>query len=95
MVRVVSPMSAGVGMMVAPASRKARILASAVALSPVMIAPACPMRLPGGAEAPTTRAAIGLVNSAPMIGGGVLLHVSADLADQDHGVGVVVFLEQP
>ena len=36
----VAPMSAGVGMMWAPASRKAAILAAAVALSPVMMAPA-------------------------------------------------------
>ena len=82
-------------MMLAPASRKALILASAVALSPVMIAPACPIRLPGGAEAPTTSAEMGLVNSAADIGGGVLLHVAADLPDQHHGVGVVIFLEQP
>ena len=48
-------------MIQAPASLSAAILYSAVALSPVMIAPAWPMRLPAGADAPTTNAATGLL----------------------------------
>ncbi|GIT14019.1 MAG: hypothetical protein CM1200mP35_08390 [Chloroflexota bacterium] len=58
-------MSAGVGIIVAPASLRAFILASARALSPVMIAPACPMRLPGGAVAPTISAHTGFLKFLP------------------------------
>ena len=44
-----SPMVAGLSETVMPASRRALIFETAVPSPPEMIAPACPMRLPGGA----------------------------------------------
>src|SRR6185437_5137323 len=48
----VLPRSAGDFTVLTPAFSSAVNLAAAVPLPPEMIAPACPMRLPGGAEAP-------------------------------------------
>jgi len=43
-----------------PAWVKALILDSAVPALPIIIAPACPMRFPGGADLPAIKAATGL-----------------------------------
>ncbi len=43
-----------------PAFLKASILLAAVPLLPIIMAPACPIRLPGGAVRPATNAATGL-----------------------------------
>ena len=75
-------------MISAPALRSAATFSSARAAVPVMIAPAWPMRLPGGAVPPTMRAATGLRISALMILGGLLLLGPADLADEHDSVGV-------
>ena len=45
--------------MCAPASFSAAIFSAAVPELPVMIAPACPMRLPGGALLPDMKATTG------------------------------------
>ena len=45
----VAPMSAGLVTSVAPAAARAFIFSAAVPLPPAMMAPACPMRRPGGA----------------------------------------------
>ena len=87
-------MSAGLGIMVAPARSSALIFSSARAALPVMIAPACPMRRPGGALRPTMRAATGLLNSASDVLGGFLLLRAADLADEYDAVGLRVVVEQ-
>jgi hypothetical protein len=54
-------MSAGLSAISIPASRSASSLASAVPLPPEMIAPAWPIRLPGGAVRPAMKAATGLL----------------------------------
>src|SRR5690606_18559561 len=54
------PRSAGLSATVMPAARRAFILSSAVPLPPLMMAPAWPMRLPGGAVRPAMNAATGL-----------------------------------
>ena len=51
-------MSLGVGATAMPASFNAAILASAVPLPPDTMAPAWPMRRPGGAVVPAMKAAI-------------------------------------
>ena len=58
-VATVLPSSAGVAAMAMPASRSAAIFSAAVPLPPLMMAPAWPMRLPGGAVWPAMKAATG------------------------------------
>src|SRR5262245_27862441 len=55
------PMSAGLSATTTPASSSAATFSRAVPLPPEMIAPACPMRLPGGAVRPAMNAATGFV----------------------------------
>src|SRR4051812_14794099 len=55
----VEPISAGVGATAIPASSSAAILSDAAPLPPEMIAPAWPMRLPGGAVLPPMNDATG------------------------------------
>ena len=87
-------MSAGLLATLIPAASSAAILSSALPEPPEMIAPAWPIRLPGGAVCPAMNAAIGLVNAARLLEfGGLLLGVAADLAHHHHGVGVGVSLE--
>ena len=47
-----APIFAGLSTTVTPAALKAAILSVAVPLPPEMMAPACPMRRPGGAVRP-------------------------------------------
>src|SRR5207253_10818933 len=56
---IVAPMSAGLLTSVAPASSSAFIFSAAVPLPPAMIAPAWPMRRPGGAVWPQMNATTG------------------------------------
>src|SRR5512145_2186619 len=58
--RTVAPMSAGLRTSVAPAPSRAFIFSAAVPLPPAMMAPACPMRRPGGAVWPQMKATTGL-----------------------------------
>ena len=53
--------SPGDGIIVTPASKRALTLWSALPLLPVIIAPAWPIRRPGGALCPTINAATGFV----------------------------------
>ena len=53
-------MSLGVGATFAPAASSERIFSAAVPLPPAIIAPACPIRLPGGAVVPAMKHATGL-----------------------------------
>ena len=57
----VSPMLPGDAATATPAASRAAILSLARPLPPAMIAPAWPMRLPGGAFWPAMKAATGLV----------------------------------
>ena len=59
MLASVSPIVAGLREIFTPAAWRAANLASAVPLPPLMIAPAWPMRFPGGALAPAMKAATG------------------------------------
>ena len=54
-------MDPGLGIISTPAADKDFIFSSALPADPVMMAPACPILLPGGALWPTISAAIGLV----------------------------------
>ena len=56
-----APMSAGLSATSIPAACRAAIFSAAVPLPPEMIAPAWPIRLPGGAVRPAMNAATGLV----------------------------------
>src|ERR1019366_909679 len=53
-------MSLGVGATRTPAASRAAIFSAAVPLPPAMMAPVCPMRLPGGAVVPAMNPATGL-----------------------------------
>jgi 2-oxoglutarate ferredoxin oxidoreductase subunit beta len=55
----VSPISAGEGATTTPAASRAAILSEARPFPPAMMAPACPMRLPGGAFWPAMNATTG------------------------------------
>ena len=78
--------------MEAPAAARALVFSSARPPLPVMIAPAWPMRLPGGALWPTMSAATGLLNSSSMLGG-LLLAAASDFTDEHDGVGVGVIFK--
>ena len=91
---IVSPIVAGLSATVIPAAFSAAIFVSAVPSPPVMIAPAWPMRLPGGAVRPAMKATTGfftfcLTNAAACVFVG-----AADLADHDDRVGLRVLVEQ-
>src|SRR5205807_152864 len=60
------PMSAGLGTRRAPAASSARIFSAAVPRPPAMIAPAWPMRRPGGAVWPQMKATTGFRTFALM-----------------------------
>src|SRR5690606_33795691 len=62
----VRPSTAGLGATVMPADSMARILSSAEPWPPEMIAPAWPMRLPGGAVRPAMKPTTGLVTCSSM-----------------------------
>src|SRR3989442_15943474 len=64
--RMMSATSVGFVPTLTPAARNASAFACAVPLEPVMIAPACPMRLPGGALNPATYATTGLDRCSAM-----------------------------
>ena len=87
-------MSAGVGQTMMPAAVMAAILSSALPLPPEMMAPAWPMRRPGGAVWPAMKPITGFFTCCLDIGGGLLFGVAADFADHHDGVGVGVFVEE-
>ena len=71
-----------------PASSMAAILSPALPLEPLMMAPAWPMRLPGGAVSPATKPKTGLGKSLLYESRGPFFRVAPDLADHHHRVGV-------
>ena len=85
---IVSPIVAGLSATVIPAAFSAAIFDSAVPSPPLMIAPAWPMRLPGGAVRPAMNAATGFFTFClDEVGGGFFVG-AADLADHDDAVGL-------
>ena len=73
-----------------PAAFIASIFSAAVPLPPEMMAPAWPMRRPGGAVRPAMKPTTGFLQFALIHAAAVLLGVAADLADHQHGVGLRV-----
>ena len=88
------PMSAGLFTTVTPAASSAAIFSAAVPLPPEMIAPAWPMRRPGGAVWPAMKPTTGFLKCALIHRRGVLFGAAADLADHDHRLGLRVGREQ-
>ena len=88
------PRSAGDLTVRAPALSNARNLSAAVPLPPAMTAPACPMRLPGGAVTPgdVRDHRLGDV-LADEVRGGFFVR-AADLADHDDAFGLRIPLEE-
>ena len=88
-------MSAGLLATLMPAASRAAILSEALPEPPEMIAPACPIRLPGGAVWPAMKAASGLVNLPDALSAAAcFLGVAADLAHHQHAVGVGIGLKE-
>ena len=87
-------MSAGLFTTVTPAAVSAAIFSAAVPLPPAMIAPAWPMRRPGGAVWPAMKPTTGFLKLRLDPGGGFFFGAAADLADHDDGVGVGIVAEQ-
>ncbi len=90
----VSAISEGVGATPMPASLKAAILAAAVPLPPLTMAPAWPMRRPGRRGGARNEAGDGLPAVAPDPGGGFFFSRAADFADHDDAVRVRVGVEE-
>ena len=90
---MVAPISAGESQITAPASASAAFFDAAVPVLPAMIAPAWPMRRPGGAVLPAMKAMTGLLHVRLDVLRGLLLGRAADLADQDDRVRVGVVVE--
>ena len=65
----------------------------AVPVPPLMIAPAWPMRRPGGAVCPAMKPTTGLRTCADELRG-LLFGVAADFADHDDGVRVGIVVEK-
>ena len=87
--RTSSATSVGVRPTRTPAASSASALAAAVPLEPVMIAPAWPIRLPGGAVKPAMYDTTGLRHALGDERRGPLLVVAPDLADHHHEIGPV------
>ena len=71
-----------------PASSMALILSDALPEPPEMIAPAWPMRRPGGAVWPAMKPTTGFFTLRLHVSRGGLFGVAADLADHHDGVRV-------
>ena len=90
---IASPIYAGDSTTVAPAASKALFFSDASPALPVMMAPACPIRLPAGAVCPAIEATTGLVTFFLDELSRRLFTRPADLADHYDGFGFVVVLE--
>ena len=77
-----------------PPLPRALIFSAAVPLPPEMIAPACPMRRPGGAVWPAINADDRLLHVRLHELGGRLFGIAADLADHDDRFGLGIAVEQ-
>src|SRR6266404_791078 len=76
------PISAGLSVTLMPQASMTASFSCAVPLPPEMIAPACPIRFPGGAVTPAMKPTTGLFVAA------------ADFSDHHDGVGPRVIVEQ-
>ena len=87
-------MSAGLFTTLTPAAVSAAIFSAAVPLPPAMIAPACPIRRPGGAVCPAMNPTTGFLKRLLDELSGLFLRRSADLADHHDRVGFRIVLKQ-
>ena len=88
---MVLPIAAGDSATWIPALRRASTFSAAPPLPPAMMAPAWPMRRPGGAVMPAMNPTTGLsVPDALMNSAASSSARAADLADHDDGLGLVV-----
>jgi len=88
------PMSAGDFTTRIPAASMAFIFSAAVPLPPAMMAPAWPMRRPGGAVWPAMKPMTGLLHAEPHELRRLLLGAAADLADHHDRLGGRVLVEE-
>ena len=72
----------------------ARILSGAAPEPPEMMAPAWPMRRPGGAVCPAMKPTTGFFTLRFDVGGRGFFGVAADFADHDDGVRVGIVVEE-
>ena len=89
-----SPIWAGDEHTVMPAASMARILSGAAPEPPEMIAPAWPMRRPGGAVCPAINPTTGFFTLAADVGRRRLFRVAADFADHHDGVRIGIRIEK-
>ena len=87
-------MCEGVSATAIPASSIASTLAAAVPLPPETMAPAWPMRLPGGAVMPAMKAATGLSTMFFGVGSGFFFRGTLDFADHDDSLGLRILVEE-
>ena len=87
-------MSAGLLTTRTPAAVSAAIFSAAVPLPPAMIAPAWPMRRPGGAVWPQMKLTTGLVTCCLDEGRRFFFSRAADLANHHDRLGLGIGLEQ-
>ena len=89
-------MSAGLSATTTPAASRAAILSVAVPLPPEMIAPAWPIRLPGGAVRPAMNAADRFGDVFLDVRRRLFFGVAADFADHQNRFGPgIVFKQSP
>ncbi len=92
---MVLPSEAGESATVIPALLIASILSPAPPLPPEMMAPAWPMRRPGGAVTPAMKPTIGFLTLLCLMQvGGLFLGAAADFADHDDRLGLRIGQEQ-
>ncbi len=89
-----STKSAGRSATAIPQSRNAFIFSAAVPSEPEIMAPACPIRRPGGAVCPAMKPTTGFVIRSRTILGSHLLIRAADLAEHADGLGLRVRFER-
>ncbi len=77
-----------------PAARMALYLSAAVPWPPLMMAPAWPMRRPGGAVCPAIKPTTGFFTFLLDELGGDFFGVASDFADHHDGMGVGICVEQ-
>ena len=87
-------MSAGLFTTVTPAAVSAAIFSAAVPLPPEMMAPACPMRRPGGAVCPAMNPDDRLLERLLDELRGLFFCGSADFADHHDCIGFGIVLKQ-
>jgi len=88
------PISAGERTVVMPAASSASNLAAAVPLPPATMAPACPIRLPGGAATPAIYATTGLVTFLRMYAAAASSSLPPIFAHHHDAFGLRILFEQ-